>query len=485
MYKTKLIRLLQTLDTRERTRFRQFVDSPFFNKHPKIKSLCSHVLSFAPNYDHPQLDRAKVFALLFPKEAYQEGRLNNLISGLLHLLYDFMAQQQFGKEKALQKELLLRELFARDAYFFVERVGKRFRQLQDQATEKSYDYHLREYALQEQLDRLELSLNRRKFNMHLQTQNDHLDLFYFINKLRLACDMSSRNTVIKATYQCHFMEEIRAYLDGRPEIMAMPVVQVYCKTLQMLNAREEETNYQELKSMLHAHGHAFSTEELRTLYNYVLNYCIQKINSGESHYYREILDNYQTMLEKEIIFVNGYLTEWSYKNIITTGIRLREFDWTEQFIHEYRPRLLLSQQENAFRYNLAAFYYARSEYQQALLQLQDVEFIDPSYFLGAKIIQLKSFFELDETEAFLALVEAFKKYLHRNSQISDYRKKANGNFLKLAKSVYQFKTEKSRLRRYQAEQKEKMIRSRLESWDPIANKDWLLEKSKAVIVSHK
>ena len=88
-----------------------------------------------------------------------------------------------------------------------------------------------------------------------------------------------------------YQEEIEAYLRQRPDILDLPAIQVYSKTLQMLNDREEEGHYQELKSLLSEHGQTFSTEELRTLYNYVLNFCIQKINSGESHYYREILDH--------------------------------------------------------------------------------------------------------------------------------------------------------------------------------------------------
>ena len=43
-----------------------------------------------------------------------------------------------------------------------------------------------------------------------------------------------------------------------------------------------------------------------------------------------------------------------------------------------------------------------------LQQLQDVEFTDTSYHLGAKIIQLKSYFELEETEAFYSLIKAFR-----------------------------------------------------------------------------
>ena len=187
------------------------------------------------------------------------------------------------------------------------------------------------------------------------------------------------------------------------------------------------------------------------------------------------------MLEKEIIFVNGFLRPWSYKNIITTAIRLKEYDWTEWFIHNYKEKLLPEERENAVAYNLAAFYYAKSDLKSALMQLQDVEFNHASYHIGAKIIQLKSYFELNEEEPFYALVEAFKKYLHRNRDITEFQKKANQNFLKLTKQLFKLKTGKKLWSIKDYNKRLELFSQKMESTDPLANSNWLkgqLAKSK-------
>ena len=160
-----------------------------------------------------------------------------------------------------------------------------------------------------------------------------------------------------------------------------------------------------------------------------------------------------------------------YKNIVTTAIRLKEFQWTEKFINEYKPLLPPDEQHNAYAYNLAAWYHAQNDYRNALFQLQDVEFTDTSYHLGAKIIQLKSYYELDEEEAFYALVEAFKKYNYRSKDLSDYRKKANDNFLKIAKKIFQIKIRRDK----SFSQKKKNVDKMLGETEPIANKGWLEE----------
>lgn len=475
MTRSKLLHLLQCLDTRERTRFGQYVHSPFFNKHSEIRLLADYLLEQAPDYPEQQLQKQRVAKAIFQEEDYDEDHFNNLISDLLKLLYSFLAYQQYETDPQLEKQLLIRELFAKDNYLHVERVTRRYQQLQKKAMHHSYAFYLQDYHLHEALDQLELSKNQRRYNEHLQQQSDQLDRYYFINKLRLACDMSSRNTVIQATYHCHFLEEIRAFCSSNKDLLQVPVLSVYFHTLQMLENRESPRFYHQLKQDLKNYGDQFPAEELRTLYNYALNYCIQKINSGSNAFYRETLELYQTMLDAEIIFVNGYLTQWSYKNIITTGIRLHAFDWTEQFIHDYKSRLLPEEQTNAVAYNLASLHYAKGDYTKALRQLHDVEFTDPSYHLGAKIIQLKSYYELDEEEPFFSLIEAFKKYLQRNRQISDYRKKANLHFLKLAKLIFKFKTGQPYWRPSQIKQKYLQIQEKLENWEPVANKHWLEE----------
>ena len=435
--------------------------------------LCDYVLQFAPNFDHVALDKRTVFSFLYEKRAYDENKLNNLISDLLHLLYDFLAYSRFEKQKAIRKLALIEELLEREAFKHVEKNANRLKQLQERTPYRSYGYYENAFRLYEQLDYYELSRAGKAFNENLQLESNHLDLYFICNKFRLACEMESRNRIVKGKYDCHLLQELESYYLQHPELIHIPAIQVYHKTLQLLRESSNPTHFSDLKALLVQHGTIFPGNELHNLYNYALNYCIQRINSGDSHFYQEILDIYKVMLKGELIFVNGYLRQWSYKNIITAGIRLQAFDWTEWFIHQYKTRLLPEEQFNAVAYNLAAFYYAKGDLRSALLQLQDVEFTSATYHLGAKIIQLKSYFELGEENAFYALLEAFKKYLHRNKEISDFQKKANRNFLKLAKLLFQIKSGSDWQSQKTIAKKKRDLEIQMNSLEPIANLNWL------------
>lgn len=473
MKRTRLIDMLRILTSRERTKFKEYVFSPYFNKNKKVQLLCAHILKYAPAYTHVELDKKSVYRKIYQSDSYNELQINNIISDLLQLLYNFLAQNQYQHHPPLEKQLLLKDLLTRDQLQHFDKNVKRYRQILSKSTYRSYEYFLDEYHLNDQLDSFFLTKAKREYDEHLQLKSDYLDQYYFTNKLRIACDMASRNIVINAGYTCQFLEEIKKDYNNHQELSKQPSIQVYYKTLEMLNNSDEEVHYYSLKKLLQQNISLFPQEELRVLYDYILNHCIKEINSGKLNYYKEILEVYEVLLEQEIILKNGYLTQWDFKNIVTVGLRIQDFEWVEQFIFSYQSKLLQEEQPNALAYNLAALYYEKKLYSKALQQLHNVEFTDTSYHLGAKIIQLKSYYELDETEAFYALLEAFSKYVLRNKQLSDYRKKANNNFLKIAKKIYQLKIRQNTLSRSNYQQKKSILKTTFQEISPIANKDWL------------
>ncbi|MBX2871078.1 MAG: hypothetical protein KTR30_03235 [Saprospiraceae bacterium] len=474
-----LVNLLKKLSTRERTKFQEFVESPFFNKNLKIQQLCKILLAFAPDFDTKQIDKENIYHSIYGDGPYEELRLNNLISDLVQLLYDYLSYLQLEHTETQKKALLLEALQTRGLYEQIPRQAKRYQKILEKQPHRNQTYFWDAFLLHEELDQLSLSSGKRGYDINLQSKNDMLDTFYTCSKLSIACDMISRNTVVNAGYQCYFLEEIIAEYKARPELSAQPTLQVYYKTLEMLRQQEQTAHYYQLKDLLNQYWSLFPARELRILYHYALNYGVKKINSGRREFYREILELYKILLDKRILFKEGYLTQWTYINIVTAGIRLKEFNWTEEFINQYRSSLHPNEEHNVYTYNLAALYYAREDYSSALQLLHDVEFTDAFYHLSAKIIQLKSYYDLQETEAFFSLAEATRIYITRNRQLSEYQKRSNANFLKLATRLLQLRLKSALITQPEKDQQTQRIRQQLESKN-IANKGWLQEALLAI-----
>lgn len=472
MQKTKLIDILARLSPKERRGLASFVACDLYNTNPKVKDLLSILLRQLPNNQTKILGPAEISHLLEPEQLYDERRFNNFASKLLQLVYQFLSIEHFKQQAGWQQAALLPELIERDAQRHMKGALHKWRLEEEKEEQRNLNYHL--YAAQRFgfLDRFELEQDNRKFQPFLQEQNDHLDLAYLVEKLRIACDMCSRSTVIQAHYQCHGLPKIKELIKEDVRYLQHPTINTYWYGLLMLEKQQTE-DYNIFKQLLQTHSHRFSKGELRTLYQYGLNYSIKKINSGDSSFYEEIFGLYQIMLDKELLLVGNQLSQWSFKNIVTTSIRLKAFNWTEEFIEQFQHKLAPEEQFNALSYNLAALAYAQGDYRSALQHLQHVEFTDSSYHLGAKIIQLKSYYELEEEEAFLSLIAAFRKYIQRSKQISAYRKAANAHFIQLTKELFQLKI-KIKLKDPSALRQWRQISLNLDEKAPIANKDWLV-----------
>jgi hypothetical protein len=475
MQRSRLIAVLKTLDIKAHTRFGAYVASPFFNKNEKVRRLCAYLLQYAPDFEHPALQKKAVYEHVFQQKSYAELPLNNVISDLLQLLYDFLAHQRYQSQPHLKREFLLSELLNRELYSEVERFAEKVVPVQH------YEAYLHAYRLHEKADEAAIAKGKRGYNEHLQRAADAFDLYYYCNKLRIACDMASRNAVIQAKYECPFLPEVLAWLERNPGLVqAAPILRVYLQALQMLTETDQAGHYFDLKNLLSQYIALFSRHELQSLYHYCLNYCVRQINSGQGAFYREVLDLYKLLLQENILLQNGHLSQWAYNNIITAGIRLREYDWTGEFIERYREYLQPDAQHNVYTYNLAALFYEKGEYANALQQLQNVEFTDAFYHLSAKIIQLKSYYALNETEPFMALLEASRKFLSRNHQLSDYQKKSNANFIKLTRGLFQLRQCKPIVTARAFRQRSANLLSQVQRMQPLANKDWLEEAVRRV-----
>ncbi|MCB0652881.1 MAG: hypothetical protein KDC85_16505 [Saprospiraceae bacterium] len=473
MEKSKLFLTLSSLDLKERKRFSEYVHSPFFNKNEKVQQLCEIMLKAMDQPKKKPLLKTRVFKKIFKEDHYKEIKLNNVISDLLQLLQDFLGFVRFREDRILQQNLVARELISREQYQNFNTVTRRYDQLRAQSEVKNYHFYLSEYEYYEVLDLLSLSGDKRSYNKALQSKSDMLDLYYFANKLRIACDMYSRNIVINAGYEPHFVEDMLDRYEEKFEYYGdILALKLYYVTLKMLREGEEQ-HYFGLKDFLEENNRIFPPEELNTVYSYALNYCVRKINSGQTHFYAEILSLYKVLLQKELLFSNGYLSQWDYTNIITSAMRLNEFDWADEFIHQYKTSLLPDEQFNVYTYNLTALHFARKDYDKALQLLHEVEFTDPFYHAAAKIIQLKVYFEMQQTEAFFSLAEAFKQFVNRNRQFSGYQKKSNLNFIRAALWLYKDRLKGEVYKNLDMSELYQTTRSKIQHLDPLANKAWL------------
>ena len=475
MIENKLLKLLKTLQPKELIRFEDFLKSPYFNTHVQVVSLFEYLKNFAPNFDHTQkLEKSYVFAQLYKSKAYDDNFFASIISKLLKLLEDFMAYESFNSKTGEKELLILQHMRKR-------KLEKHFRAYEKQLEKQLFDHvqqsadnHYLSMQFAEEQDKWFIEQGGRVHHIALQLQSDRLDLYYLIEKLKIACDMLNRNRVSNASYVCNWIDEIYQISDSELITNENQLLSAYHLTYAMLTERSEE-KYLKLRQFLENNLKNISREDLISLYGYALNFCIGLVNSGKLIYFSEILVLYKSMLKEDLLLIEGFLPAWEYKNIVTAALRSNDLEWAENFLETYKSKLEASQQENAYTYNLASFYFECSRYKEALRLLHNVVFVNPTYHIGAKIIQVKIFIESGDWETALSALEAFAAYIRRNKEIAEYQKKSNLNFISVSKSLVQLIS----LSEWKADAKLTALKNsynaKLENLSPLPSIDWLKE----------
>ncbi len=167
------------------------------------------------------------------------------------------------------------------------------------------------------------------------------------------------------------------------------------------------------------------------------------------------------------------MPEWHFKNIVTTGLRLDEHEWVRSFLENYRHRLRPEVEENAYSYNLAAYFHHLENYDEVLRLLLQVEYTDVRYNLDAKSLLLRTYYDLEESEALHSLTEAFKQYLKRNKSLSEFQKKGYFNLLNFTRKAFRLKTNREFTSSKKWEPELQNLRSELEAAETVFNKSWL------------
>ena len=476
MQKSKLILLLSSLNKKEMTRFFEFSCSPYHNKHADVMAFCSYSNKIYPHFTEKKCNRKLLFKQIFGCQAFDQAKLNLVFTYASKLFELFMVYEEL-KNKPQTQWLLLLEKYRNKRYYvqFEKRLNLAQKELEKQSIQNSQFYQF-QFQLAKEADEFYTLQSKHQKDQSLQSKQDSLDIFFISEKLKDACEAFMRNKLLKVEYDLKFINAVVATIQQQiKKYSEIPSVIIYFQIYKMLTENKSEYYY-ELIPILNKYIHYFTMVEKKSIYDYAQNFCINKINLGESEFLLEVFNLYQKQMENDLLLEDGYLLEWHYKNIVSTGLRLKKYDWTKKFLEDQKKQLNPASLQNAYRYNLAAYSYEIGDYSRVLELLVKLDFTDVRYNLGAKSILVRTYFDLSEYEALSSHCHAFKVFLNRHKLLSDYRKKGFGNLIKFADKIAKTKSEKPYSNDLVYEKQISKIKKDLEETDPVFNKAWLLEK---------
>ncbi len=465
MENSKLLQLMSTFDTPMWRALQEFIASPYFNKDQDLVRLCHYLKQQgAKAFPKGKTTRQAVFASVYPEKIYDEMQLNRLMSRLLQLTERFISIWRYEQRGVLPDCLALEyyvESHLDKLYpFAYERVKAR---LSDQPLRNS-DFYYQQFLLSDIAERHFSAQNLRRYDHQLQEVSDNLDIWFIAQKLYYLCAMLDREKILATPYQQTFLEALHDHLE-KYDYQHVPPVAIYTHLLMALSGKDDSAHFQSFKTLVYNSDQHFSKSEVKDLFYFAINFCINKFRQGGKEYAEDLMELYDRGLQKGVLLEDGLISPWTYKNMVKLGLGLRRFEWVERFITEYSFKLPADQREDAFHFNLADQFYHKKDYRSALSHLNQVEFTDIHYSLGAKTMLIKIYYETMETEAFLSLLSSFNIYLRRNKLISKETKSAYLNFTTILQQIHGA-----------GKEKQKALAEKIKKAPQLTDRNWLLEQ---------
>ncbi|MCW3125347.1 MAG: hypothetical protein JWO03_1005 [Bacteroidetes bacterium] len=465
MQDTKLHYLLATMNAHELNRFAKFIASPYHNEDEKLIRLIGYLVQYYKTKPTEAPDRIHIWKNAHGTRTFTTIQYARLLSDMLKKAESFVSIERMKQEGPDDAYYLL------DAYNhrglvknFSEPYALAVRKLEE-TPYRDRDYYFHTFRLHAQHNTFLENRKERTTEKHLTEAVDSLDTFYFINKLRYSAAILHYKHFLNLDDDFTLLKEMLEHLRRKP---LTPVADLYHQVILTLTEPGEEEHYYKLKDILFKNADKLQVATQREGFAFAQNYCIRKINSGRPEYQREIFTLYKDALVRGLMYDYGVLNPWDYKNIVTIGLRNKDYKWTSNFIDKYLDKLKKSEQKNAYTFNSARYYFATGKYDKVLKLLQDVEYTDVFYLLDAKVTLMKTYYELGEYEPLLSLKESFRILLRRKKLISEQNQINYGNFARLTMKLY----------RADVKNKVQMasLKKAIESTSNIADRAWILEK---------
>ena len=110
MIKCHFIDILKTFHPTELKKFREFLDSPYFNKRKKLLELFDIITDYYPFFTDENFSRESIYYKLYPGEIYNYGKINEGLSALYQLSVNFIRQAAFENNNIYPDVTFVEEL---------------------------------------------------------------------------------------------------------------------------------------------------------------------------------------------------------------------------------------------------------------------------------------------------------------------------------------------------------------------------------------
>lgn len=467
MKNSQLVEIMRALSRKEVRDLKKWLCSPAHNHREDAVLLFEYLIKADHLQRDKYLDKERVYTKIFPDEPYDDARLRQSMHFLLKSIEEYLAYSAFYQSPIHPQLELAKTYRHKKLNRPYEKVKKNIDKLQKKATVQDDQYYYLQYQiLQEEYDYL---TKKKPSATDLQEIANNLEISFIISKLRLACFMLNHQSIYKKEYDFGLTDATLRFVE-RHGLLEIPAIQIYYNFYQALFEPDNEDYYFIFRDSIFKYNQILPHAEMRDIYLLGINYCITtKLNQLKKHFYNEVFELYRNGIEHKVLFTDdGQLSEQTFKNVVSIGTIVREFDWVEKFMDTHENYLPRANREQLVTFTKGKFHFEKGEYPKARDFLLSSNPSDVLLNLNAKSMLIRIYYQQDEYQLLDSFLESTKAYINRKKNLVSQYRTPYLNLIKYTKKLI-------RVNPYDRSAKSK-LRQEIEVAHPLIAKDWFLQQ---------
>ncbi len=466
MTDTTVFKLCNKLTRAELLSFRKVVHSPYFNTREEVARLFEYLadnLGGKPT----KFERAAVLKHTFPDQKnVSDENLNRAASALTDVIRTWLSIEEMRAD-ANQSQVYLQLAYKRRGMTeFREKALPQAIAENNRQPLRDLQYHYRQCVLN--WDRFDHAArvkweNRSEFQSMTEQQ-----AYYLLTKIiKLGCLGVSFEARLGERYDMLFLDEAVRYVEEK-NLMHIPAISTFYHVYKCLKNEDSQLHAQQIRKMLAENSDKFSNFDLQFITLSLTSFLVhQHTETGDISFLRESFDLFKTALESGVLTPNKVLSKYTFFQIVDHAISLKEFDWAENFVEEYKKFLPEPDRENTYQFHLALCHFHRKNYGEAVKLLQKIIVRDEVlYNLEARGMMVSILYESGSHDTANYQLESYKTFLRRHPEAGNVRE-PHQNFIKMTQKLL-----KSNLKDAAVASK---LREEIEQTKNLREKGWLLE----------
>ena len=108
----------------------------------------------------------------------------------------------------------------------------------------------------------------------------------------------------------------------------------------------------------------------------------------------------------------------NYRNVLYTALKVKEYEWLEEFINDCSPMLHPDNRESMKNFSLARLEFERDNFEKALEYASKIQYDSFTYKLDVKNLLLLTYYELELFDQAESLIQTYRHYVKHNKDFS-------------------------------------------------------------------